>query len=176
MPLPGRVSGAGRARGSPPRQAFGKILLDLGEEATSAMAERHGDHLARRDGLDQSGRVGEPAGLFRRRDTRATCSATRKIPSAAEMDRAAGAGQHIELGIAENNLFLNLAGARPGRRRCSASGCCPIGTVYDPFIARGLDALNYACYQDARFMLVATPSGLTLGARGRGAPVDRTPR
>ena len=26
----------------------------------------------------------------------------------------------------------------------------PIGTVYDPFISRGLDALNYACYQDAR--------------------------
>jgi pyruvate dehydrogenase E1 component len=42
----------------------------------------------------------------------------------------------------------------------------PIGTVYDPFIARGLDALNYACYQDARFMLVATPSGVTLGPEG----------
>ena len=27
----------------------------------------------------------------------------------------------------------------------------PIGTLYDPFIQRGLDALNYACYQDARF-------------------------
>ena len=35
----------------------------------------------------------------------------------------------------------------------------PIGTVYDPFVARGLDALNYACYQDARFILVGTPSG-----------------
>ena len=42
----------------------------------------------------------------------------------------------------------------------------PIGTLYDPFIARGLDALNYACYQDARFLLVATPSGLTLGPEG----------
>ncbi len=42
----------------------------------------------------------------------------------------------------------------------------PIGTVYDPFIARGLDALNYACYQDARFMLVATPSGITLAGEG----------
>ena len=42
----------------------------------------------------------------------------------------------------------------------------PIGTVYDPFIARGLDALNYACYQDARFLLVATPSGLALGPEG----------
>jgi hypothetical protein len=36
----------------------------------------------------------------------------------------------------------------------------------DPFIARGLDALNYACYQDARFILVATPSGITLAPEG----------
>jgi pyruvate dehydrogenase E1 component len=42
----------------------------------------------------------------------------------------------------------------------------PIGTLYDPFIARGLDALNYACYQDARFILVATPSGITLAPEG----------
>jgi pyruvate dehydrogenase E1 component len=42
----------------------------------------------------------------------------------------------------------------------------PVGTVYDPFIARGLDALNYACYQDARFILVATPAGLTLAPEG----------
>ena len=42
----------------------------------------------------------------------------------------------------------------------------PIGTLYDPFIARGLDALNYACYQDARFILVATPSGVTLAPEG----------
>src|SRR5262249_61591778 len=42
----------------------------------------------------------------------------------------------------------------------------PIGTLYDPFIARGLDALNYACYQDARFILAATPSGISLAPEG----------
>src|SRR5262249_5070515 len=42
----------------------------------------------------------------------------------------------------------------------------PVGTLYDPFIARGLDALNYACYQDARFILVATPSGISLAPEG----------
>ena len=42
----------------------------------------------------------------------------------------------------------------------------PVGTLYDPFIARGLDQLNYACYQDARFMVVATPSGITLAPEG----------
>jgi pyruvate dehydrogenase E1 component len=58
--------------------------------------------------------------------------------------------------LAALGLSANLFGER----------LLPIGTVYDPFIARGLDALNYACYQDARFMLVATPSGLTLGPEG----------
>ena len=42
----------------------------------------------------------------------------------------------------------------------------PVGTVYDPFVNRGLDALIYACYQDARFLLVGTPSGLTLAPEG----------
>jgi pyruvate dehydrogenase E1 component len=42
----------------------------------------------------------------------------------------------------------------------------PIGTIYDTFISRGLDALNYAVYQDARFLLVATPSGISLGPEG----------
>ena len=52
----------------------------------------------------------------------------------------------------------------PGR--CSARGCCRSARVYDPFIKRGLDALNYGLYQDARFILVATPSGLTLAPEG----------
>ena len=38
--------------------------------------------------------------------------------------------------------------------------------MYDPFISRGLDALNYACYQDARFLVVATPSGISLAPEG----------
>ena len=74
-------------------------------------------------------------------------------------------GQHFELGIAEMNLMLmlgslGLAHSHFGER------LIPIGTVYDPFINRGLDALNYACYQDARFMIVGTPSGITLAPEG----------
>ncbi len=74
-------------------------------------------------------------------------------------------GQHLELGIAENNLFvllaaLGLTGPLFGVR------LLPVGTLYDPFISRGLDALNYACYQDARFILVATPSGVSLAPEG----------
>ena len=51
----------------------------------------------------------------------------------------------------------------------------PVGTVYDPFIARGLDALNYGCYSDARFLLVGTPSGLTLGPEGGAHQSVNTP-
>ncbi len=74
-------------------------------------------------------------------------------------------GQHIELGIAENNLFLLLAAAGLSHSLFDAR-LIPIGTLYDPFIARGLDALNYAAYQDARFILVATPSGISLAPEG----------
>ncbi len=74
-------------------------------------------------------------------------------------------GQHIELGIAENNLFL-LLGALGLSHDLFEQRLIPVGTLYDPFIARGLDAMTYACYQDARFMLVATPSGISLGPEG----------
>jgi pyruvate dehydrogenase E1 component len=142
--------------------AFGRILLDL---------SRLGGPLADRivttsPDVTVSTNLGawvNQRGLFRRGEL-ADVFAAAKIPSAQKWT-GHGAGQHIELGIAENNLFLvlaalGLAGDLFGTR------LMPIGTVYDPFIARGLDALNYACYQDARFMLVATPSGVTLGPEG----------
>lgn len=55
------------------------------------------------------------------------------------------------------------------------AGLLPVGTLYDPFIERGLDALNYACYQDARFILVATPSGVTLAGEGGAHQSIATP-
>ncbi|CAH2604864.1 Pyruvate dehydrogenase E1 component [Rhodovastum atsumiense] len=77
----------------------------------------------------------------------------------------APAGQHIELGIAEQNLFL-LLGAAGLSHSLNGGRLLPVGTVYDPFVNRGLDALIYACYQDARFLLVSTPSGLSLAPEG----------
>jgi len=74
-------------------------------------------------------------------------------------------GQHIELGIAESNLFSILSSLGQAEKHFGER-LLPIGTVYDPFICRGLDALNYGCYQDARFMIVATPSGITLAPEG----------
>jgi pyruvate dehydrogenase E1 component len=83
-------------------------------------------------------------------------------------------GQHIELGIAESNLFL-LLGAAGLSHSLFGQRLLPIGTLYDPFIARGLDSLNYACYQDARFMVVATPSGVTLAPEGGAHQSISTP-
>jgi len=80
-------------------------------------------------------------------------------------------GQHVELGIAENNLFILLAALGLSHSLFGVR-LLPIGTVYDPFIARGLDALNYACYQGARFILPPTPSGNQPRA-GRAARISR---
>jgi len=142
--------------------AFGRILLDL-SRAGGPLAERI---VTTSPDVTVSTNLGawvNQRGLFRRSEL-ADVFAAAKIPSAQKWG-GHQAGQHIELGIAENNLFLmlaalGLAGDMFGDR------LFPIGTVYDPFIARGLDALNYACYQDARFLLVATPSGVTLGPEG----------
>jgi pyruvate dehydrogenase E1 component len=142
--------------------AFGRILLDL-SRAGGDLADRI---VTTSPDVTVSTNLGawvNQRGLFRRQAL-ADVFAAAKIPSAQKWG-GHSAGQHIELGIAENNLFLmlaalGLAGDLFGTR------LFPIGTVYDPFIARGLDALNYACYQDARFLLVATPSGVTLGPEG----------
>ena len=60
---------------------------------------------------------------------------------------------------------LEVDGA-PVRLMLLGERLIPIGTVYDPLVARGLDALNYACYQDARFLIAGTPSGITLAPEG----------
>jgi pyruvate dehydrogenase E1 component len=79
--------------------------------------------------------------------------------------RESPAGQHIELGIAEHDLFLLLA-ALGLTAELSGQPLLPIGTLYDPFVIRGLDALYHALYAGARFVVVATPSGVSLAPEG----------
>ncbi|MEO3388774.1 transketolase [Mesorhizobium sp. CAU 1741] len=83
-------------------------------------------------------------------------------------------GQHMELGIAEMNLFIMLS-ALGLSHSIFGERLLPVGTLYDPFIERGLDALKYACYQDARFLLAATPSGVTLAPEGGAHQSIATP-
>jgi pyruvate dehydrogenase E1 component len=142
--------------------AFGRILLDL-SKAGGDLADRI---LTTSPDVTVSTNLGawvNQRGLFRRQDM-PDVFAQAKIASAQKWS-GGNKGQHLELGIAESNLFLMLAAAGLSGD-LFGTRLFPIGTLYDPFIARGLDSLNYACYQDARFILVATPSGITLGGEG----------
>ncbi len=87
-----------------------------------------------------------------------------EIPQAVQW-KESPAGQHIELGIAEHNLFL-LLGALGLTGELSGVPLLPIGTLYDPFVNRGLDALYHALYSGAKFVLAATPSGVSLSPEG----------
>jgi pyruvate dehydrogenase E1 component len=111
-------------------------------------------------------------GLFAR-EKMADIFKSERIPSTFNWDFSPR-GQHIELGIAEMNLFILLS-ALGLSHAINGERLIPIGTLYDPFIQRGLDALNYACYQDARFILVATPSGVTLSPEGGAHQSVATP-
>ncbi|MCX7938619.1 MAG: hypothetical protein N2545_04185 [Thermoflexales bacterium] len=83
-------------------------------------------------------------------------------------------GQHIELGIAEMNLF-SLLGQMGIAHELIGQLLLPIGTVYDPFVCRGLDAIIYGLYSGAKFIFVATPSGVTLAPEGGAHQSSVTP-
>jgi pyruvate dehydrogenase E1 component len=74
-------------------------------------------------------------------------------------------GQHIELGISEMNLFMCLAMFGLSYE-LNGQQLIPIGTVYDPFVCRGLDAFIYGLYNHGRFIFAGTPSGITLSPEG----------
>jgi len=144
------------------QQGFGLLLNEIAREKTPLAARI----VTTSPDVTVSTNLGpwvNRRGLFAR-EALADTFKSERIPSTFNWEFSPR-GQHIELGIAEMNLFcllsaLGLSHAITGER------VLPIGTLYDPFIARGLDALNYACYQDARFILVATPSGITLAPEG----------
>jgi pyruvate dehydrogenase E1 component len=161
VPVPARLA-APEGREQATQQAFGRILLDLAksDEPIAARIVTTSPDVTVSTNL--GGWVNQ-RGLFRRGELKDVFRAA-KIPSAQRW-AGHGAGQHIELGIAESNLFLLLT-ALGLTAPVFGTRLIPIGTVYDPFIARGLDALNYGCYQNARFLLVATPAGVTLGPEG----------
>jgi pyruvate dehydrogenase E1 component len=155
--------------------AFGRILLELAKSKDPLEREIADRIVTTSPDVTVSTNLGafvNQRGLFRRQELMDVFQAA-KIPSAQKWAGSA-AGQHIELGIAENNLFLMLA-ALGLSSPLFGTRLLPVGTVYDPFISRGLDSLNYGCYQDSRFLLVATPSGLTLGPEGGAHQSINTP-
>jgi pyruvate dehydrogenase E1 component len=159
--VPPRLPVPGGARLST-QEAFGRLLGDIAA-ADGALAERI---VTTSPDVTVSTNLGpwvNRRGIFDRAERADTFREERVV--SAQRWAMSPKGQHVELGIAESNLFLQLAafglaGPLFGTR------LVPIGTLYDPFIKRGQDVLNYACYQDARFILVATPSGITLAPEG----------
>ena len=83
-------------------------------------------------------------------------------------------GRHIELGISEMNLFM-LLGQLGLSHEHHGEMLLPIGTVYDPFVLRGLDAFIYGVYGGGRFVVVGTPSGITLAPEGGAHQSTITP-
>ena len=161
VPVPDRLAFPANAAMST-QQGFGLILNELAR-SDSPLASRV---VTTAPDVTVSTNLGawvNRRGLFAR-ESMVDLFKKERIPSTYNWDFSPE-GQHIELGIAEMNLFILLS-ALGLSHSIFGERILPIGTLYDPFIYRGADALNYACYQDARFMLVATPSGVTLAPEG----------
>ena len=164
----------------PPPPALVPDRLDLPPRPTTSTQEAFGDVLAalgRQPGLDSAlvtvsadvATTTHLSGWVNRRGV----YATRERDDAFERHglrplirwKESPAGQHLELGIGEASFFvllsvLGLAPELTGRR------LLPIGTLYDCFLPRGLDPLLHATYSKARFILVASPSGISLAPEG----------
>ena len=162
IPVPASLPTGRLAATSSTQEAFGRIMGELAR-GDSQLAARL---VTTSPDVTVSTNLGPwvtRRGVFNRRDHEDVFKS--EAVASPTVWRESQQGQHMELGIAENNLFLNLASLGLAHDLFGAR-LLPVGTLYDPFINRGLDALIYACYQGARFLLVATPSGISLAPEG----------
>ena len=83
-------------------------------------------------------------------------------------------GRHVELGISEMNLFMALSQFGLSYE-LTGQHLIPIGTVYDPFVCRGLDALIYGLYIGAKMIFAGTPAGVSLSPEGGAHQSTVTP-
>ncbi|MEM7118769.1 MAG: 1-deoxy-D-xylulose-5-phosphate synthase N-terminal domain-containing protein [Chloroflexota bacterium] len=136
------------------QQSFGRILLSLSREETLA------NHI-----ITVSPDVSSSTNLSGWINKQGVYSHIGEKPQRGRVWQENPTGQHIELGISEMNLFMML-GMLGISKELLDQLLIPIGTVYDPFVLRGLDALVYALYSKARFIIAGTPSGVTLSPEG----------
>ena len=68
-------------------------------------------------------------------------------------------------GIAEVNL-VGLLGELGATWSRDGQPLLPVGTIYDPFVARALEPWSFGIYAGGQSILVGTPSGVTLGPEG----------
>ncbi|MBI2204272.1 MAG: transketolase [Candidatus Rokubacteria bacterium] len=150
---------------------FGRILSDLGSGDTELAARL----VTTSPDVTLSTNLGgwvNRRGIFHRSEYR-DAFRDMDVPSPQKWVMSPS-GQHFELGIAEHNLFIMLAALGLSAPLFGVR-LLPVGTLYDPFVLRGLDAFGYACYQDARFMVVGTPAGISLAPEGGAHQSIMTP-
>ena len=152
-------------RGASTQEAFGRVLADLSREAE--VGERL---VTTAPDVAVSTNLGgwiNRVGIYGSEDEQS-------VEGDALQWSVRPSGQHIELGISEMNLFLLLSQLGLAYEH-SGHLLVPIGTVYDPFVCRGLDALIYALYNGARFVIAGTPSGISLSREGGAHQSTITP-
>ncbi|MDX6536385.1 MAG: pyruvate dehydrogenase component, partial [Gaiellales bacterium] len=155
----------GPVRGASTQEAFGRVLADLSREAE--VGERL---VTTAPDVAVSTNLGgwiNRVGIYGSEDEQS-------VEGDALQWSVRPSGQHIELGISEMNLFLLLSQLGLAYEH-SGHLLVPIGTVYDPFVCRGLDALIYALYNGARFVIAGTPSGISLSREGGAHQSTITP-
>ena len=151
------------------QQGFGQILAEIAR-AGGKLAEHIVTTSPDVTVSTNLGPLGQPARRVRDAGQEDVFQA-RKLMSAQRWGKGQS-GQHIELGIAENNLFLMLA-AMGLSHSIFGERLLPIGTLYDPFIARGFDALELCLLPGCALHPGGDAVGHHAGAGGRRAPVDR---
>lgn len=158
LPVPTSVAAPAVKGEISTQQAFGRTLVRL------ARVDEIGDHIVTvSPDVAISTNLGgwiNKVGVFSHTEKNDSASADQLIKWISSPD-----GQHLELGISEMNLFL-LLGQLGLSHDHHGQHLLPIGTVYDPFVLRGLDALIYSLYNNSRFVIAGTPSGVTLSPEG----------
>jgi pyruvate dehydrogenase E1 component len=143
------------------QQAFGRFFVDLAREAP-AVAERV---------VTVSPDVGTSTNLGGWINKAGIWSIGARIDWFADDTdtlvrwRESDHGRHIELGIAEVNL-VGLLGELGATWSRTGQPLLPVGTIYDPFLARALEPWSFGIYAGGQSILVGTPSGVTLGPEG----------
>ena len=159
---PSRPRSAASTRGTAStQQAFGRFFADLAREAP-AVAERV---------VTVSPDVGTSTNLGGWINKAGVWSIGDRIDWFADDTdtlvrwRESDHGRHIELGIAEVNL-VGLLGELGATWSREGQPLLPVGTIYDPFVARALEPWSFGIYAGGQSILVGTPSGVTLGPEG----------
>jgi pyruvate dehydrogenase E1 component len=158
LAIPASASGAVRNGRASSQEAFGRTLMRLAD--VSGVGERI---VTTAPDVSISTNLGgwiNKVGVFWHEARQDHGGAERVLKWA-----PAPTGQHIELGISEMNLFM-LLGQLGLSHEHHGQHLLPVGTVYDPFVLRGLDAFIYGLYNGARFVVAGTPAGVTLAPEG----------